>query len=46
MLGGQVTLKVLRLPKAGDKFMALDEKYYRPFDTLMGFNLLIVSAKR
>lgn len=46
VLGGQVALKVLRLPKAGAKFIALDEEYYRPFATLMGVSLLIVSAKR
>lgn len=38
-LGGEVALKVLQLPPAGERFRSLDRRYYRPFAAVMGLAL-------
>jgi len=44
-LGGDAALSVLGLPKAGKRFIELDNRYYRPLCAVLGFAVL-VGARR
>ncbi len=44
-LGGDATLELMGMPPAGERFLRLDRRYYRPFAAILGLSLWI-AAKR
>ena len=46
IFGGNAALATLGLPPAGPKFLALDNRYYRPFAAIMAVALWLAATRR
>lgn len=45
-IGGETALALLGLPKAGKRFVELDNRLYRPFCAMLGVALLVAARHR